>query len=61
MQPLQVLDYSTLVPSASTRDPRLHVLNTSQFVNATLNNNEVVGAVNTFYDAMDPAPVTVNS
>ncbi len=61
VQPLQVLDYSTLVPSASTRDPRLHVLNTSQFVNATLNNNEVVGAVNTFYDAMDPAPVTVNS
>lgn len=51
VQPLQVLDYSSIVPGASTRDPRLHVLNTSQFVNATLNNNEVIGAVNAFHAA----------
>lgn len=51
VQPLQVLDYSSMVPSVSTRDPRLHVLNTSQFVNATLNNNEVIGAVNRFYES----------
>ncbi len=50
VQPLQVLDYSSMVPSVETSDPRLHVLNTSQFVNATLNNNEVIGAVNRFYD-----------
>lgn len=49
VQPLQVLDYSSIVPGASTSDPRLHVLNTSQFVNATLNNNEVIGAVNDFH------------
>ena len=49
VQPLQVLGYSGLVPGVQTRDPRLHVLNTSQFVNATLNNNEVVAAVNRFY------------
>jgi len=50
VQPLQVLNYSSMVPSVKTEDPRLHVLNTSQFVNATLNNNEVIGAVNRFYD-----------
>lgn len=49
VQPLQVLNYSSMVPSVSTNDPRLHVLNTSQFVNCTLNNNEVIGAVNRFY------------
>lgn len=50
VQPLQVLNYSSMVPSVSTNDPRLHVLNTSQFVNSTLNNNEVIGAVNRFYN-----------
>ncbi len=50
VQPLQVLNYSSMVPSVSTNDDRLHVLNTSQFVNATLNNNEVIGAVNRFYE-----------
>jgi protoporphyrinogen oxidase len=49
VQPLQVLNYSSLVPSVRTRHPGLFVLNTSQFVNATLNNNEVIGAVNRFY------------
>lgn len=50
VQPLQVLDYSSMVPQAATQHARFHVLNTSQFVNATLNNNEVIGAVNRFYD-----------
>ena len=50
VQPLQVIDYSKLVPGVETRHPDLFVLNTSQFVNATLNNNEVIGAVNRFYD-----------
>ena len=50
VQPLQVLDYSTIVPKVETRHADLYVLNTSQFVNATLNNNEVVAAVTRFYD-----------
>ncbi len=50
VQPLQVLRYSQIVPKVRTRHPGLFVLNTSQFVNSTLNNNEVVGAVNRFYD-----------
>ena len=51
VQPLQVLNYSAMVPSLNTNDPRFHVLNTSQFVNATLNNNEVIGAVDRFYES----------
>lgn len=51
VQPLQVMNYSSIVPRADTRHPDLYVLNTSQFVNATLNNNEVVGAVDRFYKA----------
>ena len=50
VQPLQVIEYSRLVPSVETRHPDFFVLNTSQFVNATLNNNEVIGAVNRFYE-----------
>ena len=50
VQPLQVLHYSKRVPKIETRHPRLYVLNTSQFVNATLNNNEVILAVNHFCD-----------
>lgn len=50
VQPLQVLNYSNMVTSAKTNHDRLHVLNTSQFVNSTLNNNEVIGAVNAFHD-----------
>jgi len=53
VQPLQVLDYSSIVSRAITCDSRLHVLNTSQFVNATLNNNEVIAAVNAFHAATD--------
>lgn len=48
VQPLQVLGYSRLVPQASTAHPDLFVLNTAQFVNATLNNNEVARAVEEF-------------
>jgi protoporphyrinogen oxidase len=48
VQPLQVLDYSSIVPATSTAHPDFYVLNTSQFVNNTLNNNEVVRAVDGF-------------
>jgi protoporphyrinogen oxidase len=51
VQPLQVLDYSEIVPSTSTAHPDFYVLNTSQFVNNTLNNNEVIRAVDDFIAA----------
>ena len=50
VQPLQVLNYSSIVPTVTTNHPDFFVLNTAQFVNATLNNNEVVGAVDRFYE-----------
>jgi protoporphyrinogen oxidase len=50
VQPLQVLDYSTLVPTVRTRHPDFFVLNTAQFVDGTLNNNEVIGCVERFAD-----------
>ena len=51
VQPLQVLGFSSLVPKVETDHPDLYVLNTAQFVNATLNNNEVVRTVNDFVAA----------
>lgn len=53
VQPLQVINYSTLVPQPETRHPDFYVLNTAQFVNNTLNNNEVVRTVNAFFDRFD--------
>lgn len=50
VQPLQVIDYSTLVPQPRTRHDDFYVLNTAQFVNNTLNNNEVIRTVNGFFD-----------
>ena len=60
VQPLQVLQYSSLVPNIKTSDNRLHVLNTSQFVNATLNNNEVIGTVDSFFMSLQTAEGNVN-
>ena len=51
VQPLQVLHYSKKVPTLTTRHKDFFVLNTSQFVNSTLNNNAVIGAVNDFVQA----------
>ena len=63
VQPLQVLNYSRLVPQVATAHDDFLVLNTSQFVNCTLNNNEVVRAVDEFVaaygatlDCRDPVP-----
>jgi protoporphyrinogen oxidase len=49
VQPLQVLGYSRLVAQPETRCPDFYILNTSQFVNSTLNNNEVVRSVTEFF------------
>ncbi len=51
VQPLQVLGYSSLVQPARTRHPDFYVVNTAQFVNNTLNNNEVIRNVNRFFAA----------
>jgi protoporphyrinogen oxidase len=48
VQPLQVLNYSALVPLVVTEHKDFFVLNTSQFVHGTLNNNEVIAAVDGF-------------
>lgn len=50
VQPLQVIDYSKLVPEVRTAHPGFFVLNTAQFVANTLNNDEVVRAVDAFLD-----------
>jgi protoporphyrinogen oxidase len=50
VQPLQVLNYSELVPDVVTRHKDFYVLNTSQFVNNTLNNNEVIRLVDHFLE-----------
>ncbi len=55
VQPLQVKDFSSIVPKVETRHPGFFVLNTAQFVNATLNNNEVVRAVDEFVATLPPA------
>jgi protoporphyrinogen oxidase len=50
VQPLQVLDYSTFVPQPRTKHQDFYVINTSQFVNNTLNNNEVIRTVRSFFE-----------
>lgn len=42
VQPVPVIHYSKLVPSMQTNLPGLVVANTSQIINSTLNNNEMV-------------------
>ena len=54
VQPLQVRDFSRIVPEVQTRHPGFFVLNTAQFVNATLNNNEVIRAVDEFVANLGP-------
>jgi hypothetical protein len=48
VQPLQVLNYSKRIPTIATQHKDFFVLNTSQFVNVTLNNNSVISHVNEF-------------
>lgn len=54
VQPLQVLNYSKLVPKIATKHQDFFVLNTSQFVNDTLNNNTVVRHVDEFLKEFFP-------
>ena len=50
VQPLQVLNYSKMIPKINTKHPDFFVLNTSQFVNESVNNNTVVTHVNSFME-----------
>lgn len=50
VQPLQFLNYSQIVPKTETLHPDFFVLNTSQFVNDTLNNNSVARHVERFIE-----------
>ena len=50
VQPLQVLNFSDHIPKSVTSHADFFVHNTAQFVNNTLNNNEVIRAVNAFLD-----------
>ena len=50
VQPLQVLNFSKMVPKTVTTHPDFYILNTAQLVGGTLNNNEVVGSVVAFMD-----------
>lgn len=42
VQPIPVLNYSAIVPQMETTVPNLFLANTTQIVNSTLNNNEMV-------------------
>ncbi|MEX0290841.1 MAG: NAD(P)/FAD-dependent oxidoreductase [Flavobacteriaceae bacterium] len=53
VQPLQVLNYSDIVPKIQTKHPDFYVLNTSQFVNDTLNNNSVVKHIGNFMTSFE--------
>ena len=53
VQPMQVLNYSNLVPKVTSDHPDFFVLNTSQFTHMTLNNNEVIRAVDEFLATFD--------
>ena len=48
VQPLHVIGYSGLVQSPRTRHADFYVVNSAQFANNTLNNNEVIRNVNAF-------------
>lgn len=48
VQPLQVVGYSARVVAPRTLNPHFFVVNSGQFVSSTLNNNEVIRAVDVF-------------
>jgi protoporphyrinogen oxidase len=50
VQPLQVLNYSHLISKTTTKNSNFFVLNSSQFIDNTLNNNTVVKYVSNFME-----------
>jgi protoporphyrinogen oxidase len=58
VQPLPVLHYSDRVPAMHTNVPGLLVANTTQIINSTLNNNEMVKIAKRAVDALQAESVT---
>ncbi|MFH6603651.1 NAD(P)/FAD-dependent oxidoreductase [Maribacter algicola] len=62
VQPLQVLNYSGIIPKIKTKHPDFFILNTSQFVNDSVNNNRVVQHVDGFMEQvakeLEKGPIT---
>jgi len=54
VQPLQVIGYSDRVQPPRTLHPDFYVVNSAQFANNTLNNNEVIRSVNAFLEQFEP-------
>src|SRR6185437_16400018 len=52
VQPIPVLNYSQLAPEMQTPVPNLLLANTTQIVNSTLNNNEMVKIARSAVDAV---------
>lgn len=50
VQPLQVLNYSNFTPDINTKHKDFFILNSSQFVSDTLNNNSVIRHVDQFIE-----------
>lgn len=48
VQPLQVVNYSEIIPKIQAKHPDFYVLNTSQFVSDSVNNNTVVKHIDHF-------------
>ena len=58
VQPLHVLNYSEIIPETRTNHPDFYVLNTSQFVKSSVNNNIVVSHVNDFMSQFEKEMIT---
>jgi hypothetical protein len=52
VQPIPVLNYSQLAPEMQTPAPNVLLANTTQIVNSTLNNNEMVRIARAAVDAI---------
>jgi len=50
VQPLQVVNYSNIIPKINSKHSDLYILNTSQLISETLNNNAVIKQVTQFID-----------
>jgi protoporphyrinogen oxidase len=55
VQPIPVINYSALVPAMQTNVPGLYLANTTQIVNSTLNNNEMVKIARKVTDLIEKA------
>lgn len=50
VQPLQVINYSKIIPKVKSKHKDFYILNSSQLIQDTLNNNAIIKSVNSFID-----------